>query len=141
MSWLTFLHIPDRETLYGKCFDALKPGGGLYAEDFFAIGELSEAEKESLSRNIYCDHSPTMDDYRDQFEAAGFIGIEIIDLTPTWSDFILERAAGYRANRARNLELHGAEVVDGLEGFYTAVERLFRGGNWGGLQIEAWKPG
>ena len=37
-SWLTFLHIPARPVLYARCLEALKPGAGMYAEDFLRTG-------------------------------------------------------------------------------------------------------
>ena len=38
------------------------------------------------------------------------------------------------------MALHGIELVEGLDHFYSSVDDLFKGGNFGGLRIEAWKP-
>ena len=140
VSWLTFLHIPDRETLYRRCFEALKPGGGFYAEDFFARSVLTTAERETLAQHIFCHRSPSMEEYRAELMGAGFVELELTDLSVSWDEYVNERVAGYRASRTRNLELHGAEVVEGLDAFYGAVEKLFRDGNWGGLRMVARKP-
>jgi len=35
VSWLTVLHIPNRDNLFKLCYDLLKPGGIFLAEDFY----------------------------------------------------------------------------------------------------------
>ncbi len=140
VSWLTFLHIPDRERLYRRCHEALAPGAGMYVEDYFARGELTDAERESLAREVFCEHVPSLDDYREQLAAAGFERLELIDMTAEWRAFVEARHAAFRDRRERNLALHGPAVVDGLDEFYSAIVRLFGGGNLGGLRLVAWKP-
>ena len=51
-----------------------------------------------------------------------------------------QRVAAYRDNWSRNVELHGRELVEGLDHFYSSVDNLFNGGNFGGIRIEARKP-
>jgi hypothetical protein len=38
------------------------------------------------------------------------------------------------------MQLHGAEIVDGLDEFYSAIVELFGGGNLGGIRFVANKP-
>lgn len=140
VSWLTFLHIADREQLYRRCFEALAPGAGMYVEDYFARGQLSAGERESLARDVFCEHVPGLDEYRAQLTAAGFERVELIDMTEAWRAFVEQRHAVFTAQRERNLALHGADLVDGLEHFYGAVVRLFGGGNLGGIRLLAWRP-
>lgn len=141
VSWLAFLHIPERPALYARCFDALRPGGGRYAEDFFARGRLTDAERETLARELSCEHVPNLAQYRDELSAAGFEGLELTDMTPAWTDFVAQRRAGFRARRERHVAVHGEAIVDGLDEFYTLVADLFRGGNLGGIRLVARKPG
>ena len=47
-AWLVFLHIPDRGRLYRRCFEALRPGGAMYVEDYFERGMLTDAERGTL---------------------------------------------------------------------------------------------
>jgi cyclopropane fatty-acyl-phospholipid synthase-like methyltransferase len=140
VSWLTFLHIPDRVTLYRRCFESLKPGAGMYVEDYFLRGPLSAAERRSLAEHIFCEHVPTRADLDTELVAAGFETPELADVSDSWTHFVVERLGSFRARREANLALHGAEIVDGLDEFYAAVAALFSGGNLGGVRIVARKP-
>ena len=141
VSWLTFLHIPDRHTLYTRCFEALKPGAGIYAEDFFDRNALTQAERRVLSVDVASDYTPHFETYRAQLTSAGFVDIELTDMSESWTVYSAERVAGYRDSWDSNVALHGRELVAGLDHFYSAVDGLFKGGNFGGLRIAAWKPG
>lgn len=141
VSWLTFLHIPQRPELYMRCYEAMKPGAGMYVEDYFARGPLTLNEQQNLSEHVYCDRVPTIDEYHNELTQAGFEHIELIDMSEPWTDFVIARHQDFRKNRDRNLALHGSEIVDGLDHFYTTIVSLFGGGNLGGLRFVAWKPG
>lgn len=52
-----------------------------------------------------------------------------------WLTFTKDRHADFRRNRPRHEEVHGVEIVDGLERFYGTVAALFSGGNLGGIRI------
>ena len=140
VSWLTFLHIPDRATLYRRCFESLKPGAGMYVEDYFVRGLLSAAERRSLAEDIFCEHVPTRAELATELVAAGFETPELIDVSESWTQFVVARLGSFRAAREANLALHGAEIVDGLDEFYAAVVELFCGGNLGGVRIAVRKP-
>lgn len=140
VSWLTFLHIADRPGLYRHCFEALKPGAGMYVEDYFARGPLTAVEREELASEVYCEHVPTMEEYREELAGAGFRRIELIDVSAPWTAFVHARLRAFEAARARHAALHGERIVAGLERFYTVIARLFEGGNLGGVRLVAWKP-
>jgi cyclopropane fatty-acyl-phospholipid synthase-like methyltransferase len=140
VSWLTFLHIPDRPALYERCFEALKPGARVYVEDYFERGMLTDAEKTLLSREVYCDHVPSMNDYQCELEQTGFRNIEIVDMSDSWTRFVESRLAGFRKSNERNIELHGTEIVDGLGQFYSTIVALFQAGNLGGISLTARRP-
>ena len=140
VSWLTFLHISDRPTLYRRCFEALKPGASIYAEDFFDREQLTENERKVLSIDVASDYTPHFGTYYKDFVGAGFVNVELTDMTESWMDYSQQRVAAYRDNWSRNVALHGRELVAGLDHFYTSVDALFSGGNFGGLRIEALKP-
>ena len=141
VSWLTFLHIPARNTLYEKCYTALKPGAGIYVEDYFARAPLTHAEQKNLAMHVYCERVPSMDDYRFELNEAGFANIRLVDVSEPWTQFVIDRLAKFEAARERNLNLHGAKTVDGLTEFYTTVVDLFKAGNLGGIKFTANKPG
>jgi len=54
-----------------------------------------------------------------------------------WTDFTGQRAAAFRRDRARHISVHGKEISDGLDDFYSTVAGLFETGVLGGLRIEA----
>lgn len=140
VSWLTFLHIPDRETLYRRCFEALEPGAFLFAEDYFERGPLTAKERLALQSEVYCEYVPGLADYAAELERAGFVDIELTDMTGDWVPFVKERKESFLAGRERNLRVHGYETVDGLEEFYSTIVGLFEGGNLGGIRVLARKP-
>jgi cyclopropane fatty-acyl-phospholipid synthase-like methyltransferase len=141
VSWLTFLHIPQRPALYRHCYNSLMPGAGIYVEDYFERGSLSEHERTALSREVYCDHVPGMEDYRQELEGAGFEDIELLDMSEEWTRFVVERQHAFESARDRNESLHGTELVEGLSGFYSTIVKLFQAGNLGGICFVARKPG
>ena len=71
---------------------------------------------------------------------AGFADIEITDMTETWKPFVTGRMNGFRAEEARNVAVHGRLVFDALDEFYTTMDRLFAGGNLGGVRVVATSP-
>jgi cyclopropane fatty-acyl-phospholipid synthase-like methyltransferase len=139
-SWLTFLHIADRETLYRRCIEALKPGSNLFAEDYFERGRLSPQELATLEADVYCEFVPSLADYETQLRDAGFDDIELTDMTGAWLPFVQARKEEFFRCRERNLRVHDPEIVDGLEEFYTSIVDLFEGGNLGGVRVIARKP-
>ena len=138
--WLVFLHIPQRELLYRRCHEALRSGGGMYFEDFHERGTLTPEEHETLAVKAYSRNLPRLDALRCDLERAGFVEIEIEDLSASWADFVTERARNYRATREHEVALHGEEVFAGLDDFYSSIAELFRAGNLGGMRVRARKP-
>ena len=140
VSWLTFLHIPDRKRLYHQCFKALKPGAGIYVEDYFERSPLTIAQRAALSEQVYCDYVPTMAQYNQDLAHAGFEHVELIDVSPSWTEFVTARLEAFKATHERNLALHGTEVTEGLMEFYSTIVELFQSGNLGGICFVAYKP-
>lgn len=140
VSFLCFLHIPDRETLFARCFDALKPGGRLFVEDFTKRKEPSQDEWAVLSEKVLCPYVPTLEEYEDHLRAAGFVDVAVEDMSGSWTTFTRERRDAWIAGRARNLELHGAEITDGMEDFYRTTAGFYNAGILGGARISAAKP-
>lgn len=141
VSWLCFYHIPDRAGLLSQCHKALKPGGTLYAEDLFALGEFRDREAVLVSQMLFGNYMPSAAQYQNDLAKAGFSDITFDDLTDHWAPFVYQRLDAYLQNRKRNVSIHGSEIVDGMEAFYAAVADLFRGGNLGGARVVARKPG
>ena len=139
-AWLAFLHIPDRERLYRRCHEALRPGGGMYVEDYFERGTFTDNERETLAVKVYSRNLPRLDELRRDLDRAGFAEVVIEDVTASWTSHVSERAQAYRDNREHEVALHGEEVFAGLDDFYSSIARLFRGGNLGGMRLLARRP-
>ena len=140
VSWLVFLHLPDRQEAVKRMRRALKPRGMVYIEDFFEKAPLKPGEWADLRREVWAKDLPSMDEWVAQFETAGFRDIRPVDMTPQWGPFVEDRFAKFRAARERNLRVHGAHVTDALDIFYATMNRLFKGGNLGGIRMIARAP-
>jgi len=140
VSWLAFLHIPNRQHLFARCMASLKPGGYLFIEDFSKRGDFSAQELSDLETKIYCGYVPTQDEYIDQVAAAGFADIQADDMTESWTRFVRGRLDGFRAARERHLRVHNENIVAGLDDFFSTITNLYEGGNLGGIRLVARKP-
>lgn len=137
MSFLVFLHIPERQRLFEVCRAALKPGGRIFIEDFTKLAEPSREQWNTLRDKIQCSYLPRLDDYVAHLEQAGFTDIEARDMSASWTAFTAERYQAFCGRRARNIEIHGGEVTEGLEDFYRAASQLFGLGVIGGVRVSA----
>ena len=137
ISFLCFLHIPDHEKLFAACRAALKPGGVMYIEDFAKPRSHTAEEEQALKIKVQCPVIPSPRDYEEQLGSANFMDVEMDDVTESWKDFTASRLAIFRNARSRNIDVHGQEIVDGLDDFYGAVAQLFQAGAIMGLKIIA----
>ena len=137
ISFLCFLHIPDRTKLFAACRVALKPGGVMYIEDFAKARSHSDEEAQALKVKVQCPVIPSPHDYEVQLSSANFLDVMMDDVTESWKDFTASRLAMFRQARLRNIDVHGQEIVDGLDDFYGAVAQLFQAGAIAGLKITA----
>lgn len=140
VSWLVFLHIADRVALLKHVRRALKPGSKVFIEDFHKRAELTPAEWRDIRQQVYCQALPSLDEWQGHFRDAGFVDVEITDMTETWKPFVTARMSGFRADEARHVAVHGRMVFDALDEFYTTMDRLFGGGNLGGIRVVATSP-
>jgi cyclopropane fatty-acyl-phospholipid synthase-like methyltransferase len=141
--WLSigvFLHIPNRSTLFSKCFSLLKPGGKGYIEDFFQRQPLTVEDQTQLSETIACDYLPTRQQYLLDLEMAGFVDIKFEDVTDLWQAWEIQRAINFEQNKSQHLRLHGNEIVQSLSNRYQVWADLFQRGNIGGARICCQRP-
>ena len=139
VSWLALFHIEQRQQLLGMCNDWLKPAGGLFVEDLYCRGDLTTREKDDLDVILYSRYLPPRDVYEADFRSAGFSITQSADMSDVWRVFTADRYSSFCDARHRNEQIHGEEVVDGLDCFYSTVARLFAGGNLGGIRLVASK--
>lgn len=134
-SWLVFLHIDQRRTLFQKCADVLKPGGRMYVEDFVLRAEetFTDRERALLEKEVYVGDLATFNTVQKDLALAGLEVIEQRDMTRIWTDYVISRAALYQENLDRHRRVHGQHVAELLLVFYSAIQELFEGGRLSGI--------
>ena len=137
VSFLCFLHIPNRARLFDVCRSALRAGGGMYIEDYGRQRQPTEDEAEELRVKVHCVDLPTPAEYLAELYRAGFEDVDLHDVTEDWQSFTVSRLDIFRKARDRNVTVYGGDVVDGLDDFYATVAGLFEVGLIAGLQITA----
>jgi len=141
MSLLVFLHIPDRPALLASCFDALKPGGTFVIEDFVAKpgAAFTERERADLLDVVSAPNVSTPERYVADLEAAGFVDIEVVDLSATWRKWTKARHDLYAESREETVRTQGQAIFDSRVKFYKVIDDLFAG-NLGGARITGRRP-
>ena len=139
VSWLTLYHIANHEILLKKLFDLLNPNGFFYAEDITSRINLSDADRKEIKKEIYGIHLPYFDNYISNLEQNGFKLIFSEDMSSSWTDFTKERIKKYNSEKERNIRVHGKEVYDSLNSFYSFVGQYFSDGKLGGIRVIAKK--
>lgn len=140
VSWLVFLHIPDKKALFSKCCEMLKSDGGkIFADDFFMLNPFTKEQERSLKEDVYCADLPTRDQYIKQLEDCGFHNIRFEDRTDAWTKYVNDRVKEFVSARERFESIHGRPTYDHLLDFYAAVTNIFNSGNLGGVRIYAEK--
>lgn len=140
VSWLAFLHIKDRTALFTKCAKILKQDGLMYVEDFIlrANAHFSDDEQTLLAKEVYVVHPlPTLHVLEQELKNAGFCLVQVCDMTDTWTQFVNDRFAAYRANYARHERVHGPDVARDLSSFFGSMVQLFQAGHLGGVAYTA----
>ncbi|MDP1172230.1 hypothetical protein, partial [Klebsiella pneumoniae] len=72
-------------------------------------------EARLLAEEVFCRSLASAADYRSQIDGAGFEAIDWLDMTESWTAFVLERRQGFRADRARFEAIHGAATYRALD--------------------------
>lgn len=137
VSWLAIHHIPDRPHLMERLAHAIRPGGRVYIEDL-VLREISSREDFARIRKTL--HAVTLTDaetFAQDVDDAGFDEIDMTDMTGSWTAFCAARAKAFRDNRERHVKVYGETVAARLETFFSTVDRLFSGGQLGGVRISA----
>src|SRR5262249_4825434 len=137
ISFLCFLHIEDHDRLFSACRDLLDERGQMFVEDFVLRKEPTSRQLDDLRIKVACARLPDASTYEVRLGRAGFVLSHVEDMTRSWRDFTADRLSMFRAARTRQIEVHGVDIVDGLDDFYATVAGLFAEGVVGGLRIHA----
>jgi sarcosine/dimethylglycine N-methyltransferase len=136
-SVLAILHVPQRDLLWTRLAENLKPGGTVYVEDYFARRPLTDQDKAQLAGPVACPYLPSEDEYLATLASRGFVDVRWETMNDRWEPFVESRLEGFRAARERHLRVHGESLVGELDLFYSTVRELFARGNLGGVRIRA----
>lgn len=139
VSWLTLYHILEHKTLLQKCFDLINPGGFFYVEDLIRRQSFNNNELIELLTEIYGNHFSNYKTYKLDIEKAGFNLIYCNDMTDKWTKFTRNRIESYNQQRNRHIRVHGEDVVNSLNLFYTFIDSYFMNGKLGGIRAIAQK--
>lgn len=137
VSWLAIHQIPDRPRLLERLRQALRPGGWLYVEDLYARAPFRGDEVADVKQVLYGVTMTGVEEYEREVNGAGLTVVEMSEMSEPWGAFCAERAAAWKAAADRHVRVHGIETYATLEGFFTAVQRLFERGSLGGLRLLA----
>uniref|UniRef100_A0A7S4GP87 Methyltransferase type 11 domain-containing protein n=1 Tax=Oxyrrhis marina TaxID=2969 RepID=A0A7S4GP87_OXYMA len=141
LSLLVFLHIPDRAGLLKACYTALKPGATFIIEDFMAKPNttLTDHEQDRLRNVVSAPTVTTGEDYVAALQAAGFVDLEVVDLSSVWQPWTKARHELYVESKEETVKMHGEEIFNNRVKFYKVIDDLFAG-NLGGCRITGRKP-
>jgi cyclopropane fatty-acyl-phospholipid synthase-like methyltransferase len=137
VSWLVFLHIPNRSALLAGCRERLKLGGGLYAEDFYLRSPLTAKETKLLEEEVYCTSLVDEEQYVSELEASGFEAVQFEDRTEAWHRFVVDRQGSFVENRDQFVRTYNEATYSALASFYRTMVTLFSGGRLGGVVVSA----
>mmetsp|Transcript_39176 Transcript_39176/g.97048 ORF Transcript_39176/g.97048 Transcript_39176/m.97048 type:complete len:306 (+) Transcript_39176:128-1045(+) len=139
-SVLAILHVgAERSKLWGALAAAVKPGGSVYIEDYYAAAPLSARDTEQLAGVVACPYLPSKEEYLATLQQAGFVDVQWEVMNDRWLPFIATREERFRGAAERNTAVHGAALTAELGLFYSTVLELFTRGNLGGVRIRARK--
>ena len=139
VSYLVFLHIPNKNALFDVCSRLLKSDGSMFIEDFYCKASFTNLELESLAKDVFSKDLPSREQYISQLEMFGFHDVQFIDMTSQWTSYVTTRLDQFVVAKESFVTIHGEDAYSGLLHFYNAVATLFNGGNLGGVRLIAKK--
>ena len=122
-----------------RCAKWLRPGGRIAIEDYAqaAPDSLTEKEQEMLKVDVAVPQGrlPSIEEYREHLEAAGFTDVEVVDMTPRSREFVEERLGLFKDSYDKSSATFGEDLASSLLHFYNSVVSLFqvRGGTAQGV--------
>ena len=100
-------------------------------EDFVLVARPTEAEARTLLDLVKAPSVTSIDEYVSELEGCGFVDIQATDLSVPWTAWCRARSDEYSLTEAEAVALHGREVFEARQHFYTQVASPFAGGHDG----------
>ena len=141
VSFLTFLHIQDKDTLFQNLYNRMKPDAILYIEDLIAGRDISMASQQCINNMKYTVAFSfpllTIGTYAQILEQHGFYILSIVDKSIEWSTFTANRAEVYENNLPNYIDRYGDKAASSYLHFYKCIQNLFKTKAIGGVEIIA----
>jgi len=131
------LHVPDKAQTLRECARVLVPGGRIAFTDWIATPRLGNDERRRLGEWMAAASLQSADVYRSQLGGAGFVGVEVEDLSTEWGAILPARLAMYRAMRADMVARFGDAWYDEYQQLYAFFVGLVTTGKLGGGRFSA----
>lgn len=152
ISFLTFLHIPNKPNIFKSLGSKLKKGGLLYVEDFTISDKFNEeynVKKEDienvkllLKNEVCADELCNTSEWQKALVENGFELIKFTDMTRKWTRFVVDRANAFEASLEEAVKRHGEEnrdLVVSYNQFYSSMKELFLKKSLTGFRVIARK--
>ena len=139
VSWLTLYHIKNHKKLLNNCFNLINKNGYFFTEDLISEKKLSVNNLSELSTDLYTNYLTTYEKYLDDLENNGFKIIYHKNMTQKWANFVKKRKLSYQNHKNRNTRIHGKEIYQNIDYFYSIVDKYFSSNKLGGIKVIAKK--
>eukprot|EP00906_Rhabdomonas_costata_P028797 RCo040711 len=139
VSFLAFLHVVEKEKLFGSLAQLLKPGGRMFIEDYVRphAGPLAPADALILERDVSCSVLSSTPEYLELLQDTGFGNIKIEDMTEVWGTYTAQRADAFHKKIQAMPRGHLRDMAEKFLQFNDVVAELFQRGVVGGVRIFA----
>lgn len=134
-------HVPDKTALLGEAARVLRPGGTIAFTDWLADDGMSEPARSEALDAALCSTAASAAQYVQGLAAAGFVGVEHLDIGPIFCARYREICDGLLERRPELVKQFGERVYDIVSRMNGTILRGFEGGAIGGGRYVARKPG
>lgn len=132
-------HVPHKPRLIAECARVLRPGGVFAFTDILRRDGLSAAEMARLSADMAFPDLELLAGYRRLLEANGCVVEHCDDLSPWWTQVLVDRLAMYRSLGADTARNFGQARSADWDAFYAFFVGLYEQGRLGGGRFIARK--
>ena len=135
-----FLHVSDKEQLLAESFRVLRPGGGLGFTDWTASDSLTPRHRQHFATTFAAERILSVGEYIDVLSAAGFVDVEVVDLSAPWREILRKRLEMFRSLEAGTVARFGQARHDTYMENYTFFVERIDVGDLGGARFVGWVP-
>lgn len=137
VSFLSILHMIDKNGAIGKVGRVLKKGGRVFIEDYYGQAGISDTDQSVLLETISCPGLMSMDEYTKTLEDSGLRICELSDETDCWRKIVKERAEHYNDDLVTLSRTFGLQAALSAVSFAEGVMKIFDKGLIGGIRVIA----